>query len=367
MTRSRNCGKISCYNTLYYPRYRIPMELLLLFIALTLGVSAICSGSEAALFSISLVRVRQMAEGGGATAKALLHIRENMARPIGTIVVINNIANIGGSIIIGDLATDVFGNRWIGVFSAGLTLAVIIFAEIIPKTLGERYANIIAPLIAQPVRLLTLLFTPLVWTIERIVAPVVGGPKGPTTNEAEIRLLARIGQQEGIIERDESEMIERVFRLNDTVAGHIMTPRVSLTFLYADDTLAEARERIFTSEHSRLIVVGDSIDEVRGIALRNELLIALIEGREQQPVAEVMRPANFVPASVRADRLLEVFRQTRQHLAVVIDEYGGVAGVVTLEDVLEVLTGEIVDETDRVADLQAEARAKNLRRFEERS
>jgi CBS domain containing-hemolysin-like protein len=342
------------------------MSELFFVVVLVLAVSALCSGAEAALFSISLVRVRQMAEGGGAAAKALVQIRANLGRPISTIVVLNNIANIGGSIIIGDLATNVFGTRWIGAFSAGLTLAVIIFSEIIPKTLGERYANTIAPLVAQPVRLLTFLFTPIVWFIERLVAPVVGGPQGPTTNEAEIRLLARIGQQEGIIERDESEMIERVFRLNDTVAGHIMTPRVSLTYLYADDTLAEARERILTSEHSRLIVVGDSIDDVRGIALRNELLIALIEGREGEPVAAVMRPANFIPASVRADRLLEVFRQTRQHLAVVIDEYGGVAGVVTLEDVLEVLTGEIVDETDRVADLQAEARAKNRRRFENR-
>lgn len=193
--------------------------------------------------------------------------------------------------------------------------------------------------------------------------PVVGGPKGPTTNEAEIRLLARIGQQEGIIERDESEMIDRVFRLNDTVAAHIMTPRVQLTYLYADDTLAEARARILTSEHSRIIVIGETVDEVRGIALRNELLIALLEGREHEQVATVMRKAYFIPGSVRADRLLEVFRQNRQHLAVVIDEYGGVGGVVTLEDVLEVLTGEIVDETDSVTDLQDAARKLNKQRF----
>jgi CBS domain containing-hemolysin-like protein len=340
------------------------MSLLVVVIVLTLGVSAICSGTEAALFSVSLVRVRQLAENGGASAKVLLHIRENMARPIGTIVVLNNIANIGGSLVIGNLATEIFGSQWIGVFSTVLTLAVIVFAEIIPKTLGERYANTIAPLVAQPVRILTLIFTPIVWLIERMVAPVVGTDKSPTTNEAEIRLLARIGQQEGVIENDESEMIERVFRLNDTLAGHIMTPRVSITYIYADDTLIEARERILTAAHSRLIVIGDSIDEVRGIALRNELLAALLAGNEHELVSAVMRPANFIPASVRADKLLEVFRQTRQHLSVVIDEYGGVAGIVTLEDVLEVLTGEIVDETDRVADLQAEARQKNRDRFE---
>jgi CBS domain containing-hemolysin-like protein len=343
------------------------MTTLFFIIFLTLAVSALCSGAEAALFSISMVRVRQFAEGGGAAAKALLQIRENMARPISTIVVLNNIANIGGSLVIGNLATEVFGSQWIGVFSTSLTLAVIVFSEIIPKTLGERYAATIAPIVARPVRFLTILFTPIVWLIERMVAPIVGTHKNPTTNEAEIRLLARIGQQEGVIERDESEMIERVFRLNDTVAGHIMTPRVSLTYLHADDTLAAARERILSSEHSRMLVIGDAIDEVRGIALRSELLAALLAGHEQQLVAAIMRPANFVPASAHADKLLEVFRQSRQHLSVVVDEYGGIAGVVTLEDVLEVLTGEIVDETDRVTDLQVEARRKNQRRFEQPS
>jgi CBS domain containing-hemolysin-like protein len=339
---------------------------LFFLIGLVLFSSALASCVEAALFSTSMVRVRQLAEGGSGSAVTLLRIRENMGRPISTIVVFNNIANIGGSIIIGDLATTVFGSAWIGAFSAGLTLSVIIFAEIIPKNLGERYAESIALFAARPLAALTLLFTPVVWLIERLVAPIIGTRKLPTTNEAEIRLLARIGQQEGMIERDESEMIERVFRLNDTVASAIMTPRVSMTCLHADETIYSVRDQVLQSAHSRLVAIGETIDEVRGIALRHELLGALLEGRGAEPVAAVMRPPNLVPASVRADRLLEVFRQTRQHIAVVIDEYGGVAGVVTLEDVLEVLTGEIVDETDRVADLQAEARSKNRRRYGQR-
>lgn len=340
------------------------MSELFFVIGLVLATSAIASCTEAALFSTSMVRVRQLAEGGSIAAVVLLRIRENMGRPISTIVVINNIANIGGSIVIGELATTVFGSQWIGAFSAGLTLSVIIFGEIIPKNLGERYAEPIALSTARPVAGLTMLLTPIVWMIERLVAPIIGTRKLPTTNEAEIRLLARIGQQEGIIEREESEMIERVFRLNDTVASAIMTPRVSMTSLHADETIEQVREQVLRTEHSRIVVIGETIDEVRGIALRHELLGALLAGRGSEQVAAVMRPPNLVPASVRADRLLEVFRQDRQHLAVVIDEYGGVAGVVTLEDVLEVLTGEIVDETDRVANLQAEARLKNRRRFD---
>lgn len=337
-------------------------ELALIITAVLLG-SALCSSVEAALFSISLVRVRQLAEVGGTQAKTLLLIRENLGRPISTIVVLNNIANIGGSIVIGELASNLFGSRWIGAFSAGLTLAVIIFGEIIPKNLGERYAESIALVAAQPVRILTTILTPVVWLIERLVAPIIGTRKLPTTNEAEIRLLARIGQQEGIIESDESEMIERVFRLNDITAGHIMTPRVSMSVLEADALLADVRDDLINSEHSRMVVIGESIDDVRGIALRTELLVAILAGRADEPVAKFMRPPNLVPASIRSDRLLEALRQSRQHLAVVIDEYGGVGGVVTLEDVLEVLTGEIVDETDRVADLQAEARQRNRRRL----
>ncbi|MFV9507116.1 MAG: hemolysin family protein [Oscillochloridaceae bacterium umkhey_bin13] len=339
------------------------MSELLLVIATVLLGSALCSSVEASLFSISLVRVRQLAEVGDASAKTLLQIRENLGRPISTIVVLNNVANIGGSIVIGELASNIFGSRWIGAFSAGLTLAVIIFAEIIPKNLGERYAESIALAAARPLLALTTVLTPVVWLIERLVAPIIGTRKLPTTNEAEIRLLARIGQQEGIIESDESEMIDRVFRLNDTIAGHIMTPRVSMSVLDATATLDEVADELVKAEHSRLVVIGDSIDDVRGIALRTELLVALLAGRANEPVATFMRPPNLVPASIRADRLLETLRQSRQHLAVVIDEYGGVAGVVTLEDVLEVLTGEIVDETDRVADLQAEARQRNRRRL----
>lgn len=339
------------------------MTELSLIIATVLLGSALCSCAEASLFSISLVRVRQLAETGGAQAKTLLLLRENLGRPISTIVVLNNVANIGGSIVIGELASNIFGSQWIGAFSAGLTLAVIMFGEIIPKNLGERYAEPIALAAARPVRILTMILTPVVWLIERLVAPIIGTRKLPTTNEAEIRLLARIGQQEGIIESNESEMIERVFRLNDITAGHIMTPRVSMSVLEADALLADVRDDLINSEHSRMVVIGASIDDVRGIALRTELLVAILAGQADKPVAQFMRPPNLVPASIRADRLLEALRQSRQHLAVVIDEYGGVGGVVTLEDVLEVLTGEIVDETDSVADLQAEARQRNRRRL----
>lgn len=320
--------------------------------------SALCSGTEAALFSTPLIRVRQLVEAKQRGAQALLTIRNNMSRPIASIVILNNVANIVGSIIVGSIATTVLGSQWLGLFSGILTFLVIIFSEIIPKTLGERHAEKISLLVGRPVLGLTYLLTPLVWIVEKITAPITQGKITPTTNEAEIKLLAKIGHQEGVIEAEESEMIQRVFRLNDVKAVEMMTPRVALTYLQGNLTLSEAQERIIASPHSRILITKERVDQVLGVALKDDLLTAIIEQKDEQPVAMLTREVQFVPENVRADELLQLFRTKRQHLAVVIDEFGGVAGVVTLEDVLENLTGQIVDETDQVANLREEIRKR---------
>jgi CBS domain containing-hemolysin-like protein len=331
---------------------------LALLVLIVLSGSAICSGSEAALFSVSLIKVRQLAQSKNPSALALLAIREKMNRPIGTLVILNNVFNIIGSIVIGSTATTVLGDAWLGIFSAALTFLIIIFGEIIPKTIGERYAQGLALLIALPVTWITILFTPLVWMVEKVTAPFTRGKKQPTTNEIEIQLLANIGRDEGIIEEDEAEMIQSVFRLNDLTASDLMTPRVAVTYLDGGLTLAECKQKIIASQHTRMIVVEDSVDQVLGVALKDELLLAMIEGKDTQKIAVLTREVRFVPEMVRADKLLKAFQENREHLMVVVDEYGGVAGVVTLEDVLEVLTGEIVDETDRIVDLQEIARKR---------
>lgn len=314
--------------------------------------SALCSGSEAALFSVSQIKVQQLVQDNKPGASILAKIRENMSRPIATVVILNNIFNIVGSIVVGNIATKVLGNQWLGIFSALLTLAVIIGSEIIPKTLGERYAEHIALAMARPVSGLTTLMSPLVWLIERMVSPITRGAIQPVTNESEIKLLAHIGQKEGTIEADEADLIDRVFHLNDLTAGDLMTPRVSLTYVHANKTLVEIKDQIITSQHTRILVTGESIDDIQGIVLKYEVLLALIEGRTDTPVCDITRPVRFVPEMVRADKLMTTFQANREHLAVVIDEFGGVAGVVTLEDVLEILTGEIVDESDQVVDLR---------------
>ncbi|QQE67245.1 hypothetical protein GFS31_39580 [Leptolyngbya sp. BL0902] len=316
--------------------------------------------------SIPVLKVQQLAETQKPAALALLAIRQRVNRPIATIVILNNLFNIVGSVFIGGMAATIFQDALLGMFTAALTLLVILFGEIFPKIFGERYAIPLALAIAVPIRGMTWLFTPIVMALEWVTAPFINSGQRPSTNEAEIKLMATIGHQEGIIEADEAEMIRRVFRLNDTKSINIMTPRVALTHLPGDLTIAEAQDKIFNSQHSRILVSDTDIDHILGLVMKNDLLAALIQGRGQQLIRDVVRPVRFVSETERADKLLQEFQTAREHLAVVVDEYGGVSGVVTLEDVLEVLTGEIVDETDRSIDLQTLARQRQRQLLQSR-
>jgi len=319
--------------------------------------SAICSGTEAALFLVSVLRVRQLAETGKPAARALLKIRENMSRPIASIVIINNIATVVGSMIVGQIAGRVMGT-WYGVFSGVLTFLVIIFAEIIPKTLGERYAVQISLIVARPILALCWLLTPAVWLLEKLTEPLTRGNKATATNEAQLRLLAQLGKKEGSIESDESDLIQRVFDLNDRTAAQIMTPRISVTWLKADLTLAQLQTEIIASQHSRIVVADKELDHIVGVAYKEELLSAIINGEQDQKLSHFVHDTHMVAGSEKADSLIARFQHSRRLLAVVINEFSAVVGVVTLEDVIEVLVGEIVDESDREVDLQKAARLR---------
>ena len=333
------------------------MVTLVTVILVVLVGSALCSGSEIALLSVPPMRARQLAEDGGRRARTLAAIREHVARPIAAIVVVNNVFNIVGSILVGVVATAEFGSGAVGVVSGVLTFLIILFGEIIPKTLAERYAEPISLAIALPIRGLTVVLTPLLKVFELLTAPLTRGDRGPSTNEAEIRLLARIGRSEGVLEEDEAEMLHRIFQLNDRLARDLMTPRTAVTWLDGERTLADARDAIIATEHSRIVVAAGDLDRVTGLALKHDLLAGLLTD-PTRTVGDHLREVEAVPWFARADDLLQRFRRDRQHLVLVIDEYGGTLGVVTLEDVLEVITGPILDETDRRADLRSYARRR---------
>jgi CBS domain containing-hemolysin-like protein len=339
---------------------------LVIAILVMLTGSAFCSASEAALLSVPMLKAQQLAESKRPAGIALLAVRQKINRPIATIVILNNLFNIMGSVLVGGMAATLLNDALLGLFTGLLTLLVILFGEIFPKIFGERYAVPIALAVARPVRWITWLFTPVVLLLEKVTSPFVGAGNRPSTNEAEIKLMATIGHEEGIIEADEAEMIRRVFRLNDVKSVDIMTPRVALTYIPGDLTIAEAQAQILDSQHSRILVSDTDIDHILGLVLKTDLLANLIQSQGHLPVREIVRPVRFVSETDRADKLLQEFQTSREHLAVVVDEYGGVSGVVTLEDVLEVLTGEIVDETDRDIDLQKLARQHQRRRLQSR-
>jgi len=327
--------------------------LIIIILAILLG-SAVFSGIEAALFSISLSRAKIFLEKKKKGAGSLVIIKEKMSRPITVIVIFNNLFNIVGSIMVGAVAAQNFGSAWIGIISAMLTFLIIIFGEIIPKSIGENYAGPISLTVSAPLLLLTKFFYPAIWFIEKITKSFTVRKK--IISEEEIRILSHLGHLEGAIEKDEKEMIQKVFKLNDLAARDIMTPRTAVVALDGDNSIGSIEKKIYSLTNSRLPIYRGSKDKITGVCHQRELLIALARAEKDKKVSEFRREVMVVPEYMKADDLLSFFQKQRCHLAIVVDEFGTTLGIVTLEDVLEQLVGEIVDETDEHVDMRVKAR-----------
>jgi len=321
------------------------LELVLSIIALVTS-SAIASGTEAALFAVPYGQVLSSVNEGRKGATALQRIKDDITRPIIAIVIINNISNILGSILVGHLAAAQFGSDILGLFSALLTFVVIVFAEIIPKTIGERFSHQIALTMSPPLMVFSKLLLPVIWLIEILSKPFARKDGGVSTSEAEITALTRLGQRTGAIEDDESELIQRVFRLNDITAWEIMTPSSRVDALDGQLRLGEIRHMLHKLTHTRLPVYRDNLNNVTGVVHLRDMLRALAEDQDHMTVQSLAKDPAFIPESAVGDSLLRHFQRSKQHLAIVVDALGNVLGVLTLEDVLEELVGEIVDETD---------------------
>jgi CBS domain containing-hemolysin-like protein len=322
------------------------MTQLVVSVLLVLFFSALASGTEAALFSVPYGKVMSAVEQKRKGATALKQVKDDFRRPITTIVIINNLSNILGSIAVGALASELFEARFIGLFSAALTFSVIVYAEIIPKTLGERHCESIALSIARPILLLTKLLTPVHLAIEVLVKPFAREAVATTASEEEIRALTKLGKAQGAIDAEESSLIQKVFHLDDVLARDIMTPISGADTIEGSQQIGELTEWLVALRHSRIPVYSDSIDNIIGVAHHRDLLLALAQGRDTMRVAEISQKANFVPISMTTIDLLNHFKLTKTHLAVVVNAEGTVLGLVTLEDAIEELIGEIEDETD---------------------
>ena len=330
------------------------MTQLIFLVAFVVVLSFLFSMVEAALFSVPLTRAKLLEEKGVFGAKAFLAIKEHPSRTIASLVLLNNINNTAGSIFIGYLATQVFGNSALGIVSAIVTVLIIIFGEIIPKTIGENHAERISLVFAHPLRGITKVLSPLTYLLGGITNRFL--KKKKYTSEEELRLLSQLGRLEGSIEKDEHDMINRVFTLNDMCARDIMTPRTVMEGVEQDAMLKDLGEFLYHKAYSRLPVFGEDMDDVVGVLSTKKALATIAQGHGDMKVSELMDKPFSISEKLRVDTLLGILQKQRIHMAIVRDEFGGTAGIVTLEDALEQLVGEIVDETDDVVDLREEAK-----------
>ena len=320
------------------------MPALILTLIVILVLDALVSMTEAAIFSVPLYRAKLLAEKSK-LGKTLLSLKESMGRPITTLISLSNLITIVGSIFAGLMAARVFGEKWVGVFAVVLTFLIMVFAEIIPKRIGERYAETIALSAALPLRLISQLFLPIAWLIEKITSPFIMA-RPPLTSEEEISFLADIGRKEGVIEQYESEFIRRIFKLNDVTAADMMTPKPFVFLLDGNKTLGEMAEVISNSSHSRIPVYDQTPNQILGIVHQKELLKALAQNKKGILIRELSKTPLVVPEGKLGDDLLRDFQKSRQHLAIVVDGHGNMVGIIGLEDVLEELVGEIIEEKD---------------------
>jgi CBS domain containing-hemolysin-like protein len=322
-------------------------------------ISAICSLLEASLYSLPISQVEMMAQSGSPSGRLLKKLRLRIDRPISAILTMNTIANTAGAAISGSFAVAIFGNKWLGLFSAIFTLSILIFSEVIPKTIGVVYSPKIARWIGYPIQLLVWVFTPIIWFLGLVTRLITRRSMILKVSAEEIIALANVSQRGGEIHADEEKAIRNILLLKKKVAREIMTPRTVVFSLSEHITLKEAKEKGGFLPHSRIPVYDKDPEDIVGLVLRMDILQALADDRENLKIADLMRPVHFVLESVTADKLLREFLERRQHLFIVIDEFGGLSGVVTLEDVLEEIVGkEIVDEFDKVEDMRELARMR---------
>ncbi|MEX2572593.1 MAG: hemolysin family protein [Gemmatimonadota bacterium] len=319
------------------------MTTLFLVVGFALAISFLCSVLEAVLLSITHSHIAVLQERGDPVGVMLGRMRTNIEEPIAAILTLNTIAHTVGASMGGAVALQVFGSRWVALFSALLTLAILLFSEIIPKTLGATYWKRLASFTAHTLRVMIVVMKPVLVPLaifNRLLTR--GGGTTVTVSRSELEVMAEIGRREGTIDEDEWQVVSNVMNLEDVRVGTVMTPRTSVVATSADASLAEVEDIMLDRGHLRLPVFEGSLDRVIGIVLARDLWRAEREGVRN--LREIMRPPQFVPETKSAEDLIREMRQERIKMAIVLDEFGGTAGLVTLEDLIEEIVGEIQDE-----------------------
>lgn len=340
--------------------------LLLLYVGLALIFSFMCSLAEASLLSITPSYIAGLKDSNPKKAAQLQRLKvDNIDQSLAAILTVNTIAHTMGAIGAGSKATAVFGDAWFGVFSAVMTLLILFLTEIVPKTLGATYWRQFAGFATVYVNLLIKTMYPLIVVSEKLTKLISRGQKLHQFSRDEFVAMAGIGKEEGMINDRESKIIRNLFLFKSVEAITVMTPRIVMSALQKDLTVEQALADPTKALFSRLPIYSTDLDSVVGFVLREDLLVAKSLGQMQRPISEFRRDIVAVIASTPLSRLMETLLEQRQHIALVVGEYGETKGLVTLEDVVETLLGiEILDEGDKVDDMQKLARQLWAKRAE---
>jgi len=319
-------------------------QFVVLFILLLL--SGYFSSAETALFSISKAKAIHLAKQKGHANKLIRKMKADPHRLLSTILIGNNLVNVGASAIATAITIDLFESNAVGIATGVMTFLILIFGEIFPKSIATRNNILIARLVIFPLYWLSILFTPLIIFLNFI--PKLTGMihKKPTVTEEELMTFVEVVKEEGGIEEKEKALIENIFEFDDTNASEIMAPRADMFVIDVNEELK--LEEIVKSGFTRIPVIDGEIDHVVGILNIKDLLTHQATSNAAIDVRKIMREPYFVPENKKLDNLLQQFKKRKQHMAIVVDEHGGVSGLITLEDALEEIVGEIIDETDTV-------------------
>jgi len=322
------------------------MTLLALVVLWSLAISFVCSIAEAVVLSLTHAQIQTLGKSGA--ARILREYKKEIDLPIAAIVAFHTVAHTVGASVSGAIYVDVFDESTLWIFSTIFTLLVLIFSEILPKTLGVTFAVQFAVPVAYGVKALVFLLRPVLWITNLFARLLRRGYEAPVTSLEEIKLLLAFGASEGALGARVAQMMEGAARLRELTAYDVMVPRARITYLSGERSLDENLDLVRESGHSRFPYTHDgNLDKVEGIVLAKDLLFRLRDG-ESIDFRTLAAPLIVVPASAGLERVLRIFQEERRHMAIVVDEYGGTQGLVTLEDVLEEIVGEIEDESDRV-------------------
>jgi CBS domain containing-hemolysin-like protein len=321
-------------------------------VALCLIILAMTSAADAAMSALSRHRLHVLQNEDAPRASIIERLLAEPYRFKAAILLLNAVATIAATSLVLYLTRPLPVGGQIGAL-AGLLLTILVFSESLPKALALRNPQRMAQLLSRPMEFLAGVFAPFIGITDWLTRPLIGllsgapAPSQPLVTEEELRMLVNVGEEEGLIEPDEREMIEGIFTFGDTLVREVMVPRMNIVALDSQTSLADAVTTIMAHGHSRIPVYADTIDRVIGILYAKDVLPRLLVGDRTTRINDMLRGAYFVPDSLKVDALLRDLQTRKVHVAIVVDEYGGTAGLVTIEDLLEEIVGEIQDEYDR--------------------